>query len=258
MKEKYLVIFILSFIVLSCVNTEEYKKIKNEFRNVTYEQVIINWDSLFCIIPDYAGISENINTIHKTFERDLLLLPENADKYFTSKETAIAIGMYTADLGYVRHFEKVQLCTDFLEAVNTLSNKLAIENKEFNKLIPEIENNLNNKENLFSIIDSIMDIGSSFLSESEQYGLSALFLSGFWIESSYVGFSNIQNDILENHIEVVDNHFNILKQITYILDHFEDDDILDLKNDLLSLDNKYRDGEPVFSNIENIRNKYKK
>ena len=71
-----------------------------------------------------------------------LLNPGGAEKYFNSKETAVALGMYIADLGYVRHFERVQMCTDYLEAVRTLAGKLAIGEKEFNETVPLIESNL--------------------------------------------------------------------------------------------------------------------
>ncbi len=169
------------------------------------------------------------------------------------------MGMYAADLGYVRHFEKIQLCTRFLDAVNILSNKLAIGNKEFNKMIPEFEQNLDNKKHIFTLIDSLINNSSLFLSGNEQYGLSVLFLSGFWIESSYIGMYGIHNNELEHHKQIISEHFKILNQIIYIFSYVRDEDILDiLKNDLMFLESKYSTNDFDLSHIEAIREKYKK
>ena len=140
------IFFLISHLLLSlsCVNSEEYEKIKKEFRDVEYTNNFESFDSIYAQIPNYSEVSKTIAIMHTDFNKDILLPYKSVGLYQSTKQTAFVLGMYIADLGYVRHFERVQLCMDYLEAVNTLAQKLAVGSKEFNSVVPLVEENLNN------------------------------------------------------------------------------------------------------------------
>jgi hypothetical protein len=255
--------FILGFVIfislVGCVNSEEYEKIKKEFRDVEYSNNYKSFDSIYKEIPNYSEVSTSISKFHSKFNKEILLDPAKVDLYLNSKETSIAMGMYIADLGYVRHFERVQLCMNYLESVQVLANKLAIGTKEFNEMVPRIEQSLENKEQLYGLIDSLMNSSSFVLESSEKYGISALFLGGFWLESLHIGLSS---DIAKNEelkTEVLDAHFRILTQINKLFDCLDDDSVLkEFKQSLKTLETKGSSNQNLISDVEKIRKLYLK
>lgn len=250
----YQILIILLF--YSCVNTEEYEKIRKDFQNVEYFQTEINLDSIINHVPNYSEISTIINKSHKIFRKDILLNCQDASLYNNSKETIVALGMYTVNLGYVRHFGKVQMCSDYIEVIEILSSKLAINSNDIKKVIPEIEMNLINNQNMFHFIDNLLNIMDNQLSDNEKYVLCVLFLGGIWIESAYISLFE-QNDITYKG-EIITILFNDLDHINFLFDKLNDGEIItDLKTDLLALV-KGKNGQNIFCQIEKIRNKYKK
>ncbi|HOZ29984.1 MAG TPA: hypothetical protein PLL66_03620 [Bacteroidales bacterium] len=255
----YIIIVISCFVIASCVNSEEYKKIKEEFRDVEFTGNVKGFDSIYATIPDYSEISATINKLHIGFSSENLLDPNSANNYFNSKETSIALGMYIADLGYARHYERVQYCSDYLEAVKTLCEKLAIGEKEFLDAVPMIESNLDDREVLFSVVDSLISKGDVLLSANEKFGIGALFLAGFWIETTYLGLSvqNIKDTAFVNPILM--SHFEILKQVNKLFFCLDDNSQLsDIKTSLQTIESKGINNKDLLKDIVIIRDKYRK
>lgn len=256
MSGKFLMItFIIGFLIAGCVNSEDYLRIKSDFSEVKLRlDNEINYDSVYRLIPDYAYIANSIAKTKTRFSTAGLLNPDLAANFINSKETTIAYGMYTANLAYVRHFERVQLCMDYLETVRSLADRLAINPAEFNKLVPVIESSLYDNEEIFQITDSLLSYGQKWFTQAELHGLSSLFLGGFWIESLFLGIYNRDiNDIMIK--ETIKEHFKLLNTINYLFTVIEDDGIIsDFKEQLLSLEQKKYNNPNLIKDIEDVRN----
>lgn len=256
---KYIVLFAFAFFLFSCTNSEQYEKVKKEFRDVEYNNSQESFDSIYAEIPPYSVVTKTINTLHTSFNKSILLKSNSAALYQNSKETAIAFGMYIADLGYVRHFERVQYCMDYLESIKTLAEKLAIGTTEFNEMVPKIEENLTNKEALLSITDSLLNVGSIVLGDNEKYGISALVLGGLWVETTYIGLASNPDIDAEKLEDILQSHFHILTQINQLFNCLSDNSVLnEFKLSLSTLEQKGPQNENLLYDIENIRNRYKK
>ncbi|MDD2634317.1 MAG: hypothetical protein PHW82_02330 [Bacteroidales bacterium] len=231
---------------------------KKEFRDVEYDSNFESFDSIYAQIPNYSDVSRTISIMHANFDDNILLSYKSVGLYQSTKQTAFALGMYIADLGYVRHFERVQLCMDYLEAVNTLAQKLAVGSKEFNSVVPLIEENLNNRQELFRITDSLLNAGNIMLSSSEKYGISALVLSGLWTESLYLGLISEGNNNSNIIKEAIEKHFLILIEINQLLACLEDDsNISNIKTHLKSIQKKGANSKTLLSDIVQLRDCYK-
>ena len=250
-------IIVMMQLILSCVNSEEYEKMKKEFRDVEFTDNFDSFDSIYAKIPNYDEVSKSISVMHAGFDSKLLLPYQSAKMYQSSKQTAFAIGMYIADLGYVRHFEKVQLCMDYLNAVNILAQKLAVGSKEFNSVVPQIESNLNNREELFRITDSLLNAGNIMLASNEKYGISALVLSGLWTESLYLGLASQDHTDKALLDDAIRKHFDIFGEINKLLDCLKDDSIIsDIKIELQEIYKKGPESQSLLNDILIIRKKY--
>jgi len=259
-KIRYFCLIVLISLVglhISCINSEEYKKIKEEFRDVEYNDDFETFDSIYASIPDYSEVSSELSSIHAEFNPVVLLPYQSAGLYTSSKNTAVAIGMYIADLGYVRHFERVQYCMDYLDALRILIQKMAISSDDFNKMVPEFESNINNKDRLFEITDSLMSSGNILLSDNEMYGISALVLAGLWTETTYLGLLNYDEiDMVNANVKLM-AHFEILKQINKLFDCLSDDSVIsELKADLKDVEKKGPESQSLLDDIVLIRNKF--
>ncbi|HOK38449.1 MAG: hypothetical protein WHW07_05530 [Bacteroidales bacterium] len=251
----YLLAF--SIITISCNNSAEYKKIKKDFADVEFIYDTLKLDSFLQKIPDYGIIVKTIKTENLKYNQQILLNPNTADEYLNSKETAFAAGLFTADLGYVRYFQRVQECMDFMYSLRILAEKLAISDKNFDELVPAIERNLYNKDSIFIITDSAFNLGKKLFNDRERYGIAALFASGIWIETLYLGLNSTADKNINDTVLI--NHFEILKIINNTLSALKDDDIIKkIKKDFNLIENKGYNNPELKKDISSIRLKYLK
>lgn len=257
MKCRYFAIIIILTLFWTCKEFGNHKKIQKDFREVEYSASRINFDSIYNIILDCNAVFDEINKVNHNFNKDILLNKDNVDLFVNSKEIAIALGMYTGDLCYAKHLEKVQQCVDYLEIVRTLSGKLELKSKDFNELILKIEQNINNRELLFDAIDGLTSECSVTFSINEQSGISLLFLSGFWIETIYLRLSSCADIIGEAN--VLTSYLNILEKINEFLTLIDDSAMIsELKSEFSEIFRLGHENENFYNDIEKLRNKYVK
>jgi hypothetical protein len=252
----YFVMILSSVLIVSCINSEEYKNVKEDFRDTEYNNQWNSYDSIYKTIPDYKDISNSFSRLHMGFNADILLDLQLADKFADSKENAFGLGMFIADLGYVRHYERVQFCSEYLEAARKIAGKLAIGEKEFNETVPLIESKLNDNDVLFSTIDSLMNAGNVILAGNEKHGISALFLAGFWIETTYIGLSLEDDKPTDKSKELMISHFKILSQINKLFACLDDVQKIDkIKSALLEIEKKGPENPNLYEDVVLVREK---
>lgn len=232
--------WLLLILLFGCMNTEEYARVKKDLADVKLKTVDIDLDSLYKKIPEYSEVSKSIAKTGVAFKRNVLIDPSYAELIEHSKISGIAFGMYLADLAWVRQFERVQLCREYIVAVRTLSQNLALGAEEFNLLVPKFESNIDKRDSLLILTDSLMDHGKRWFSDVEMHTMSALFMGGFWLESLFLGTTGIEckND---NAISDLSEHFEILGHILFLFNYIDDDGIIsNFKQDLNQLNKTYQ------------------
>ena len=242
----FLLLFALAF--SSCSNGIHYKQVSDDFSNVESTADKSHIDSILNQLPKYSEICKNIRLNNVKFNADILFDVRTIDLYQNSKETAVAMGMLVADLGYARYFERVQICTDIL----------AVESDVFSEYVPRIEENLNDEQVIFATIDSLLDADVIVPSENEKYGVSAMFICGFWLEVTYLGLDSDvdENDANANSLE---NHFAVLHQINDLLAQLSDSDVIEnMKSDFRKLEENGASSPSLKTDVESIRGKFVK
>lgn len=248
-----LLLFSLAF--SSCSNGIHYKQVNEDFSNVESTADKSHIDSILNQLPKYSEICKNIRLNKVKFDNDLLLDVRTADLYQNSKETAMAMGMLVADLGYARYFERVQVCTDILDATKMMAEKLAVDNDIFEEYVPKVEENLNDEQVIFATIDSLLDTNTIVPAENEKYGITAMFICGFWVETTHLGLAQ-ESESSEANENSLENHFNVLHSINELLSQLSDGDIIaSLKSDFSSIESRGAHSQTLASDIEAVRNK---
>ncbi len=249
-----LLLFSLAF--SSCSNGIHYKQVNEDFSNVESTADKSHIDSILNQLPKYSEICKNIRLNKVKFDKDLLLDVRTADLYQNSKETAMAMGMLVADLGYARYFERVQVCTDILDATKMMAEKLAVDNDIFEEYVPKVEENLNDEQVIFATIDSLLDTNTIVPAENEKYGITAMFICGFWIETTHLGLSQ-ESESNDENANSLENHFNVLHSINELLSQLSDTDVIaNLKTDFNKLEKYGFQSETLQNDVETIRNNF--
>jgi len=251
----YLCVIVIAATLISCDNAINYKKVHEDFSDVKSTADKSHIDSILNQLPKYAEICKNVRYNKLRYDASLLFDFRTIELYQNSKEIAEVMGVLVADLGYARFFERVQTCTDLLDAAKTTAEKLAVGNDIFMTFVPKIEENLNNEQIIFEMVDSLLNADAIVPTESEKYGISAMFICGFWLETTHLALAQ-QPVIDDANMESVENHFKVLHQINVLLDQLSDTEIIEgLKKDFKTIEEVGPHSEKIADVIENVRNK---
>jgi hypothetical protein len=127
-----------------------------------------------------------IKEIGTPFSLDYLASTDYVDSYNTSFQIAFSLGVYGADLGYLNIYNKNTQIFDYLTAINKLADGIRV--GQFFDFVT-LKRLATSREN----IDSLMYISlysfnniDSYLRENNMGHLSALMITGVWLEGMYL------------------------------------------------------------------------
>ena len=136
-------------------------------------------------IPNPIEITALMKESGVAYDRNRLNNYVNSSKYTTNFKKALNLGVYSTDLGFANMYGKTQDAIHYLDAVQDLSEGLAIDQFfEYSTL-----KSLAEKENLSQLIQTTIrnfEKINNHLHDQKRDVISALLLTGGWIESTYL------------------------------------------------------------------------
>lgn len=112
--------------------------------------------------------------------------PEKAGDYITQRDKVLNLGVYAADLCYATTYMMKQGTMDYLEASKTLIDDLGISTTFNLNYAERIENNIDNRDSLISIVSESFDDTWTYMVENKQDVMARLVVCGSWIEGVYL------------------------------------------------------------------------
>ncbi|HRW61946.1 MAG TPA: hypothetical protein P5132_00590 [Bacteroidales bacterium] len=192
-------------------------------------------------LPTAFEVTEMINKIEASFIIGITNPTSNVDKYFTDKDQALNLGVYSADLSYASTYQIKQEVMNFMDASQLLIMELDITGAFSKEFIDEVEANINNKDQLIDLItDSFYDT-YEYLVKSKKEDLSLLVVAGSWIEALYIS-TNISETVYDNpdFVKIILHQKTSLdKLIDLLTPHKEHETIKSLLNDLKPIKEVY-------------------
>lgn len=137
-------------------------------------------------IPSPIEMATLIKRSGADFDGTLMNDAKNARAYTTSREKAINLGVYGADLNYANIFEQSSDINLYLAAAKGLSDQLGISNAFNEATMQAIEANIENRDSMLQIISETFWILDAYLKENDRDNISALIITGGWIEGLYI------------------------------------------------------------------------
>jgi hypothetical protein len=160
-------------------------------------------DEIIQSVSSPVEMAALIKEIGTPFSMDYLATTDYVDRYNTSSQMAFSLGIYGADLGYLNIYKKNVQIVDYLMAINKLAEGIRVGHffdfARYNRLATSKES----LDSLMYISVSSFNNIDSYLRENNRGHLSALMITGVWIEGLYLATrvaSQTSNPVLNERI----------------------------------------------------------
>ena len=255
---KKLTYCLLTFLLfVACDRSKDTSSLYNED---DYKDVVLGEDLIRIGMPDKLDYLINnlvisdemiglLATEDKTlFDKSLLNAAENVKFYTTTKNKAVNMGVYGAELNYLIHFGQSQYSMKYMVASKQLADQIGVAMAFDQQAVEEYQTNADNRDSLISIIFGVYDNARRMLKNEEQFMLSSLVIVGSWIENMYLTtemFSRTKSTALKSKLVT-----NILEQKVYmekileaikLLDEGDNVFVTEIIKDLQTIDSIYVD-----------------
>jgi hypothetical protein len=218
-------------------------------------------------LPTAFEVTNMINEIEATYIIGLSNETSNVDKYFTNKDQAINLGVYSADLSYASTYNMKQDVMNYMEASENLVLELGITGAFSINFIDNVEANLDDKDALVELITGSFYDTYEYLVKNNKEDLSLLVLTGTWIEALYIS-CNISEIVYNNPelVKIILHQKSALNELLGLLNpHKENENIKTVLADLKPIKDVYDSVDEtgitesqltsIIEQISNIRNR---
>ena len=176
-------------------------------------------------IPTSFEVTTMINEAGSPFIIGLVNSTENVDNYFSMKDKAVNLGIYSADLSYVATYIMKQETMHYLETSKRLIDELEITSAFNRNYIQRVESNIDNRDSLIHIISESFYDTYAYLHKNEQDVTSVLIVSGSWIESIYITSQIIiVSQDKQPYIDILLKQEKSLDQLLKVVEPVKDDE----------------------------------
>jgi hypothetical protein len=185
-------------------------------------------------LPTAFEVAELINKVEASYIIGITNELSNVDKYFTDKDQALNLGVYSADLSYASTYNMQQELMTYMEASEILIKELGITGAFSRDFVEDVESNIDNKDRLVELITNSFYDTYEFLVKNNKEDLSLLVLAGTWVEGMYIS-CNISETVYNNPelVKVILHQKESLeKLIELLVPHNEHETIQSILKDL--------------------------
>ena len=225
---------ILVFAICSCGDTSKGKSNKSESAEfeTAKNQMTADVNALLSSFPPPSEIPYLLMATGSDFDGNAINDLSKVDNYTREiAKSAINIGVYTTDIGYLISYDKTQPALEYIGACQKLSETVGVNSVVDLEFLLRFEENLLNKDSLKTLVDEASSQSNKLL-ESQETGYS-LILSGSILEGLYLSTQLIKNYpedtpveirdlILEPLIKIVNDQKKGLDKLIEIVKKFND------------------------------------
>ncbi len=165
-----------------------------------------------------------IKDLGVAFNNSNLSDPENIDNYSTNFKMAYSLGILGADLGYLNVYDKTGTSVSYLTAINKIADALKVSRFfDFNTIKRLATSNSSLDSLIFLSVHSFNQM-DDHLRETGRSNLSALMITGIWIEGMYQVTQVIKTRYDEQLAEYIGEQKLILNDLLLILNNYSRDE----------------------------------
>ena len=181
------------------------------------------------IIDDIVQVSNPvemaalIKSIEVGFSRKYLANIDQVDKYATSYHQAINLGIFGADLGYLNMYNQTNAVLDYIAAIKTLADGIRVGHYFDFVTLKRLAQNNENLDSLMYISVHNFNQVDKFLREDNRSNLSALMVTGVWIEGLYLATQKKKKKAHPDLKERIGEQKIVMGNLMLILENYKHD-----------------------------------
>lgn len=236
---KYLILFLLPAIGLmySCKTDQPMHS-----ENIEPETETASQSALFAYpLPTSMEVTETLESVKMDYISSLKNEPSNVQKYVSTKEKALNLGVYTADICYALTYNMRQDAIKYLETTNKLLDDLGIVSPFTKQIITGFNDDNINKDSILIIINDSFKDTYTYLRNNNMEYINLLVISGSFIEGLYI-LTQIAPPDNGSLLKVIAGQKSVLNEIIKLYDPVkENENLKDIYQKLMSLHTIYAD-----------------
>ncbi len=221
-KRRFLMLIVAGIIMTasSCTSTEEGNSEQADTNAVaTDTMTTAKNENQFFNLPSPIELFTFLYENNIKFQAELMNPVENSDKYVTTEEKAVALGVYASDIAYCAVYGKSDETMNYFVTSKKIADDLGLTEGFDESIANRIDKNLHNSDSLYNISTDSYSMALNYLRAQNQEELLPLMIFGGWIESVYiaVGSYNEQNFNPESPIvfQMIDQGYLLENLIDY-------------------------------------------
>ncbi len=197
-------------------------------------------------------MSALVKEIGVPFSADYLATTDYVDNYNTSFQMAYNLGVFGADLGYLNIYDKNIQIVDYLTSINKLADGIMVGQFFDFATVKRLATSRENIDSLMYISVNSFNNMDSYLRNNNRGHLSALMITGIWVEGMYLAtqvakenpnpilFERIGEQKLNmNNLFLILNAYSSQKQVADLIA-----DLNEIKSEFDQVEITYEMGEP--------------
>ena len=248
MIRKIMYFSLFALLYISCTNTAEKKvvqeKIPNLFEDDSY--IEISKETMEGLI-DLASSSpiEMAALIKESdvpFDKKYISNTDRIDDLNTNFKQALNLGVLGADLGYLNMYNKMGVVMSYISAIRNVADELKVGQFFDFSTLKSLATNSTNLDSLMYISVNSFNKMDAYLRENSRTNISALLVTGVWIEGLYLATQVVKEIPNEKISERIGEQKMMLNNLLLVLTNFKKDKRFDaLIQDLQPLKEAYKD-----------------
>ena len=242
---KQLSMYLLAILFISSCGQRPADTLSLQEDELQPEQLEVSSEAMDEIIQNIASpieVAALISELNIPFSKSYLAVPENLSTNTTSYEMAYSLGALSADLGYLNMYEKTGSAVNYLSTINRLADALQVGQFFDFPTLKRLATSSGNLDSLLFLSVSSFNQMDDYLRETDRSNLSALMVSGVWIEGLFLSTQVARENKNYELKRMVGEQKLILNDLLIVLQNYNDDaQFSDLISDYESIKAIYDD-----------------
>lgn len=251
-KQKYLLIPVIALLLPGCSDSGN-KTGESESQDPASEYKLEKAKEILYMIPSPIEVVSLLKKAGAEYKGEIMNPVDNVSKYQTTRAKAINLGIYGTDINYASLFDQTQETLFYVKCAKTLANNLGVMNAFDKETLDRIEGNIENRDSMTTIMSDTYWEADSYLKENERANISALVITGGWIEGLHIAtrIADLKPGNEKLVKRIAEQKYSLNNLILLINTYEKDADIKYVLDDLMSIKEIYDKLEIVKVQTEN-------
>ena len=174
-------------------------------------------------ISSPVEIAALIKKVGTPFSNKFLASTDKASNFTAASQQALNLGIYGADLGYLNMYNKTSNVLNYLTAIKKLSDAVQVGQFFDFSTLKRLASNNQNLDSLMYISVHSFNQMDKYLRENRRGNLSALIITGAWIEGLYLACEVAKDKDNQDLTERIGEQKTILGYLMIIVKNYSSD-----------------------------------